>query len=492
MLVFKTHFTLETTQPQHAELRVFLNVGQTTVEKVHQGEQSPEICVHLDVLESVPASPNGQMGADPSEKREGDDSNSKSVDALYKDADRLNRDSGDRSGEDVYLPPRVSVASKDVNISKSRWEGIEVTKGVIHWHGSKLLVFEVRIQNCQPLRKARGESDTSRLSSSEPRESPNNGSTKHNINIDVGLNSAHDPILVVFSKKRTDISPDLPVPAAVRMKRDTVDTVHVNKTSALPDTRDGNHENGFMQKHTSDESFDFLSPEANDTIDIQGEMSSEITDEHFQKDRFEFNKRDELTKINSLGDLAHILDKVEKSGLAKIQGQASTKRYTNVATLETNTNSSNFSQVQAEEISKRIKMADTPSRGTRGHHEQQIESPPNEGSLLRLRRDMKRVYQRHMSSIFNSSRRFTRSAGYKRRRRRRPCRRVPMFVDFAEINWDSRIAYPLGYQVSNFPVSLSFVGRTINGAESLKWDFTEIRPLGLIQTYSRKCIFIMS
>ncbi|GFR91804.1 bone morphogenetic protein 10 [Elysia marginata] len=400
MLAFRTHFPDETKQPQYTELRIFLELEHPiTEEQANDGNPLKETCTHIDIMESVSATPNNDNG-------------NSHQNSPTKDTDRATRSNGisfkgfnhpsalnsNTRGEGQYSPTWIVVASKDFNISKSRWEGIELTEDKANSQRSNLRVFEVQVRQCKTSKEAPMVIDATQVLNAKQRKHFTGSTITPKLRITVGLNSEHDPILIVFSKKRLTTKPKFPVHPASRRKRDVV-SIRGGKTSVSTASTNRYNEKGYVLRHTTKESFDFISSDEDTASDRKTQTSNGNLSHDFLTDNFGLNKDEKSHRLNyikNLRDMARILDTAEKSAIDKGDGWTTifqSINMTNIPKEEIKQNLHNLSQMNTHEMLKRIKLEGILSRKlelkTRGNavnqHKNAVNQQKNANDELKTR-----------------------------------------------------------------------------------------------------------
>ena len=464
MLAFRTHFAVGTKQPQHTELRVFLEVEDAVSEKSQHGDPTIESCVQVVVLEKIKAKSSDQSNSALKTRVNSlDDSISNKDESSHNNRDDYNTSnkiSNGGSGDSIHLDTWMPVARKDVNISKSRWDGIEVTTNETHWQKSKLREFEVQIQNCQTLKGNKDVSDGLENLSVNDTDRPQ-------IAIHVALDSKYDPILVVFSKKQMRRKPFPSMSPAGRTKRD-IFAFHAGKTTISTTRGDGFNDKQFTLRHSTAESFDFFSPNEYGDIESEIHKTSKNPVEQLWRDYLDPIKKEDkfrLNSINSFGDLAHILNTVEKLAQRKAEGSTKLHKPINFVTSKNRERKTNVNKVSNTKTEETLESSKLINALPLNQNEQKIDynknprsNGPDETIDHRLKRSTLRRNRRQAGSRSRTAR--------SKRLWMGSCRRVPMYVNFAKINWDSKIVYPTGYQVSNYrvistnPVDSKFILRS--------------------------------
>ncbi|RUS89938.1 hypothetical protein EGW08_002290 [Elysia chlorotica] len=418
-LAFRTHFAAGAKKSQHTELRVFLDVEDSQGGESHQEDPGAETCVHLIVLEKLTANTKDQ-------------SNGTLDDGSNQEETSQGNSSDDGNDSSTWTP----VAKKDVNISESKWIGIEVTTREDRWRTSRRREFEIQIKNCQPK-----EVDQDMNQGSENQYMNDTGKTK--ISIHVALNSKHDPILVVFSKKQVNRKASPSILSKGRSKRDLF-AIHRGKTTISTTEGDGD-KNRFTVRHSTAESFDFFSPKVGN-IASQLHQARKTPVEELLGHYLDNSDKEELLGLNSMssfGDISHFLDSAEKLALRRMEGSRKRPSFIDSVNSKHKERKSNLNKVpntKTEETVASAILEQTLSRNPNlqptDNQSDQTNEEPNERNAPRLRRDTRRRRRNLGSRTRTRDNKVWASS----------CHRAPMYVDFSEINWDSKIVYPHGYQ----------------------------------------------
>ncbi|GFO22227.1 hypothetical protein PoB_004873200 [Plakobranchus ocellatus] len=428
-LAFKTLFTANTVQPQHAELRLFVMMkakDKKTDTGIRTNLQDADTCFNLSVTAYV----------NPSIKEH----------ATKFPVNATNR------YPDNQPPAKVLVAYKTFNISKSRWEGIEVTRDVRHWHKSALRIFEAQIDRCQTLKKSNGFNDTSKTD--EPILGKPRTSDFFPLKVETGANSESSPILVVFSRQTVPGSMRHPQSTTSRLRRETrtvARNLDLKQDKSKPERTINESVDSSLRKHDySSTGADTDEWKHSDIQTMSKKQYHEIG--HYNK-RVSSDLPDkvpDLNGINSLGDLAHILDLVEKSTTLERkhnQSETSLSPHSSISFGKKKTNK--VRKTQEFQPEKNPKMLGFPNLS---HYKLQKNSSSHDKKLhkealyIRSRRDMKMLYRRHQDSVFNITANVIRSKRSTRIKRKRPCRKVNMTVDFTQIGLDKTILFPKDYK----------------------------------------------